>query len=118
MYLCSDSAMPLLSCTCLYNKVYVDGMLRFGLRLAPKIFNSVADVVEWCVAREGVEHIFHYLDDFAVVGPPDSDTCILYLHKLKSICIELGIPLATEKQDGPTPVITLLGIIITQQKES
>ena len=31
------------------------------------------------------EHIFHYLDDFAVVVPPDSDTCMLYLHKLKSI---------------------------------
>ena len=53
--------------------------------------------MEWCVVREGVEHIFHYLDDFAVVGPPDSDTCMLYLHKLKSICIELGIPLATRK---------------------
>ena len=98
------------------NKVYVDGMLPFGLRSAPKMFNSVADSVEWCVAREGVEHIFHYLDDFAVVGPPDSDTCMLYLHKLKSICIELGIPLATEKQDGPTPVITLLGIIIDTTK--
>ena len=98
------------------NKIYVDGMLLFGLRSAPKIFNSVADVVEWCVAREGVEHIFHYLDDFAVVGPPGSDTCMLYLHKLKSICMELGIPLATEKQDGPTPVITLLGIIIDTTK--
>ena len=98
------------------NKIYVDGMLPFGLRSAPKIFNSVADAVEWCVAREGVEHIFHYLDDFAVVGPPDSDTCMLYLHKLKSICVELGIPLATEKQDGPTPVITLLGIIIDTTK--
>ena len=98
------------------NKVYVDGMLPFGLRSAPKIFNSVADAVEWCVAREGVEHIFHYLDDFAVVGPLDSDTCMLYLHKLKSICIELGIPLATEKQDGHTPVITLLGIIIDTTK--
>ena len=28
------------------NKIYVDGMLPFGLRSAPKIFNSVADAVE------------------------------------------------------------------------
>ena len=61
------------------NKVYIDGMLPFGLRSAPKIFNSVADAVEWCVSREGVDYIFHYLDDFAVVGPPDSDTCRMYV---------------------------------------
>jgi len=57
------------------NQVYIDRMLPFGLRSAPKIFNSVADAVEWCVSREGVDYIFHYLDDFAVVGSPDSDTC-------------------------------------------
>ena len=45
----------------------MDGMLPFGLSSAPKIFNSVADALEWCVSREGVEFIFHYLDDFAVV---------------------------------------------------
>ena len=44
--------------------VYVDGMLPFGLRSAPKIFNAVADALEWCVAKQGVTHIFHYLDDF------------------------------------------------------
>ena len=56
------------------------------------------------------------MEDFAVVGPTDSDTCMLYLHKLKSIYMELGIPFAKEKQDGPTSVITLLGIIIDTTK--
>jgi len=60
------------------DKVYINGMLPFVLRSAPKIFNSVADVVEWCVSREGVDYIFHYLDDFAVVGPLDSDTCRMH----------------------------------------
>ena len=83
------------------NKIYVDGMLPFGLRSAPKIFNSVADAMEWCVARGGVKHIFHYWDDFAVVGPPHSDTCMLYLHKLKSISMELGISLTTESRMVP-----------------
>ena len=41
---------------------------------------------------------------------------MLYLRKLKSICIELGIPSGTEKQDSPTPVITLLGTIIDTTK--
>ena len=45
------------------DKIHVDGMLPFGLRSSPKIFNSVADVMDWYVVREGVEHIFYSLDD-------------------------------------------------------
>lgn len=52
--------------------IYIDGMLPFGLSSASKNFTAVADAVEWCVSQEGVELIFHYPDDFAVVGPPDS----------------------------------------------
>ena len=48
--------------------VYVDGMLPFGLQSAPKIFNAIADALEWCAKKEGVRYIFHYLDDFAIVG--------------------------------------------------
>ena len=91
---------------------YVDGMLPFGLRSAPKIFNAVADAMEWCIAQEGVEYIFHYLDDFAIVAPPESDLCRLWLCILKRVCAELGVPLAPEKQDGPTTVMQLLGITI------
>jgi len=64
------------------------------------------------VAQEGVEHIFHYLDDFAVLGPADTQVCLQSLLILKRVCAVLGIPLAQDKQDGPTAVMTLLGIII------
>ena len=30
-------------------KIYVDPYLPFGLRLAPKIFNAVADALCWCL---------------------------------------------------------------------
>ena len=90
--------------------VYVDGMLPFGLRSAPKIFNAVADALQWILTREGVELIFHYLDDFAVLGPPDSPQCQRALDILIEVCKLLNIPLAADKQDGPSAVITLLGI--------
>ena len=93
-------------------KIYIDRMLPFGLRSAPKVFNSVADAVEWCVAREGVDYVFHYLDDFAVVGPPDSPACLHHLLTLKGVCASLGIPLADEKECGPCTEIILLGIVI------
>ena len=48
--------------------IYIDPMLPFGLRSAPKIFNSLADGLEWYLRSLGVRHIFHYLDG-AAAGP-------------------------------------------------
>ncbi len=93
-------------------KLYVDGMLPFGLRSAPKNFNALADALEWVVVEEGVEHLYHYLDDFAMVGPPDSAACRHYLNTMAKVCHEMGVPLAQEKQEGPSTVITFLGIEI------
>ena len=94
------------------NKLYIDGMLPFGLRSAPKIFTAVADALEWCVHKRGVDYIFHYLDDFLVMGPPDSDMCKRSLELLISECNTLGVPLAPEKLEGPSSVLTFLGIEI------
>ena len=98
-------------------KLYVDGMLPFGLRSAPKLFNAVADALEWILAQEGITHIFHYLDDFAVVGPPDSPICQHALDTLVRKFAELNVPLAMEKLDGPSTVITFLGIEIDTSKQ-
>ena len=99
------------------DKVYVDGMLPFGLRSAQKIFNAVADAVEWCVANENVPAIYHYLDDFAVIGPPNSEECENSLQTLKLVCEDLGIPLVSEKQAGPSNNIEFLGIVIDTVKQ-
>ena len=93
-------------------RVYVDGMLPFGLRSAPKLFNAIADALEWCVTKRGVQHIYHYLDDFIVLGSPSTEECGAYLSTLQQVCQELGVPLAPEKQDGPAEVLTFLGIEI------
>ena len=47
-------------------------MLPFGLRSAPKIFNAVADALNWCLQRAGICFLQHYLDDFIIVAPPNS----------------------------------------------
>ena len=93
-------------------KVYIDGMLPFGLRSAPKLFNAVADALEWCVVQQGVRLIYHYLDDYVVLGSPGTEECGNYLFILQRVCHELGVPLAPEKQDGPAEVLTFLGIEI------
>ena len=49
-------------------KVYIDTVLPFGLRSAPKIFSSLADGLEWILIRRGVSVVIHYLDDFLTMG--------------------------------------------------
>ena len=52
---------------------YVDLALPFGLRSAPYIFNSVADLVEWILLNNyHLPDLLHYLDDFITAGPPNS----------------------------------------------
>ena len=90
----------------------MDAMLPLGLRSAPKIFTAVADALEWCVRHNHhIPFIDHYLDDFIVVGPPNSRACADALLALEE-CEHLGFPLAPEKKEGPASTITFLGILV------
>ena len=91
------------------DQCFCDGMLPFGLRSAPKLFTAFADALEWCIRQEGVENIYHYLDDFIVVGPPCSSQCQTDLDALERTCFRLGVPLAAHKQEGPTTKLTFTG---------
>ena len=39
---------------------YIDTMLPFGLRSAPKIFYALADALEWVLSQWGIESVLHY----------------------------------------------------------
>lgn len=93
-------------------KVYVDPMLPFGLRSAPKIFNAVADALNWHLHQSGIPLIRHYLDDFIIVAPPRSPQCAESLAILDRECSALGVPIADHKRDGPTTCLVFLGIEI------
>ena len=43
------------------------GWLPCGLRSVPKIFYTVVDALEWCIAKLGVTHISHNLDHLVAV---------------------------------------------------
>ena len=52
---------------------FIDLTLPFGLRSAPFIFNSVADMVKWILVNlHQVPDLLHYLDDFITAGPSQS----------------------------------------------
>ena len=92
-------------------KFYIDRCLPFGLRSAPFIFNQYADALEWILHHNySITELLHYLDDFLMVGPPTSQQCEQALAQILKLCAYLGFPIAVDKLEGPTTVITFLGI--------
>lgn len=84
--------------------------LPFGLRSAPLIFSAGADALEWVARSRGAERIFHYIDDFVMVAPPQSDASEYSLRTLLQTCDNLGMPITHEKTEGPSTRLTILGI--------
>ena len=90
--------------------VFVDSMLPFGLRSAPRIFTAVADGLVWIIRQQGVQMLEHYLDDLILLGPPSDPTCQQDLDILMSTCNELRVTLAEHKLQGPCTKLVVLGI--------
>ena len=81
--------------------VYIDTALPFGLRSAQKLFNAVADALEWCAKKNGAQLIWHYLDDFIMVGRAGTGECGFSNSVFHHVCGRLGVPLAVDKCEGP-----------------
>ena len=54
--------------------------------------------------------LLHYLDDFHTLGPPNSQTCQRNLHTCIQQFQDWGIPLHPDKLEGPSTLLTVLGI--------
>ena len=52
----------------------------------------------------------HYLDDFIFLGPPTSPKCGQNMKLALQTCQELGVPVAAHKCEGPSAILTFLGI--------
>ena len=91
---------------------YIDRALPFGLRSAPKIFNTLADFIAWVLSRQGIRHQLHYLDDFLFLGAPNSDQGQEFLTTALQSLDRLGIPVARHKTEGPMTTLAFLGILV------
>ena len=89
--------------------VYIDKVLPFGLRSAPKIFTAVADALQWILIQKGVKTVLHYLDDFILVSGSLVEASY-QKNILISTCRALGVPLEPSKLEGPATCLQFLGI--------
>ena len=92
---------------------FIELRLRFGLRSSVFIFNSCADALEWILRNKYyLKVLSHYLDDFFTAGPEDSSQCQSNLTIIQQVIDKLDVLLAPDKLEGPTTVLTYLGIEI------
>ena len=91
---------------------YIDTALPFGLRSALKVFSAVADALLWAMHQEGVTHGLHYLDDFLFVDRASTKFGESQLLRALHTCQVIGVPVAPDKVQHPTNVLTFLGIEI------
>ena len=57
-------------------------------------------------------YVDHYLDDFVTFGIAGSDDCAQSLETIQRVCHALGVPLATEKMEGPAARLVFFSIEI------
>ena len=98
------------------NSIYIDTVLPFGLRSAPKVFSALADTLEWILFNNEVSHVLHYLDDFFTAGAANTSECKHNLDTIIRLCEKLGFPLAAEKIEGPSLQLIFLGILLDSHK--
>ncbi len=93
------------------NTFFVDLALPFGLRSAPFIFNSIAEMVEWILKSNYlIKYLLHYLDDFLSLAPAGSSECADSVVIARSVFSRLELPLHPSKCEGPTTVLIFLGV--------
>ena len=69
--------------------LYINTVLPFGLRSAPKIFNAITAGLQWIETKRGVSFLDHFLDDFITVAASEDD-CARNLYLLETTCSVLS----------------------------
>ncbi|XP_070608807.1 uncharacterized protein [Erythrolamprus reginae] len=98
---------------------YVDRALPMGCSVSCSLFESFSTFLEWALRRQsGLGTVVHYLDDFLLAGPAHSEQCFALMRDFEALCAQLGVPLASEKTEGPATRITFLGIELDSEEQS
>ena len=58
--------------------------------------------MQWIFEQRGVATVIHYLDDFLLLGAPESAECQEALRTALEWCRRLGILIAVHKTEGPS----------------
>ena len=92
-------------------------LYHFGLRSSPFIFNQFAVSLNWILTNVWrLPHVMHYLDDFLDVCPPSMDLAMRHKTLILDMFSYLNVPIAPEKVEGPSTVLTFLGLELDSEQ--
>lgn len=95
---------------CYNGKFYFDKALPFGASISCITFERFSRFLEFSVKSNlTTAKLIHYLDDF-LGGDKTSESCSQALKIFENTMSEFGVPLATEKTEGPTEILVFLGL--------
>ena len=98
---------------CVNGSFYYDKCMPMGCSISCVTFERFSTFLEYCARKVAKsDNILHYLDDFFFAGCADSSDCARALRSFQVICKKFGVPLASDKTEGPATRITFLGLAI------
>ena len=99
----------------LIKQYFVDTVLPFGLRSAPKLFDDFASALQHIMCKRGVTYVNHYLDDFITMDS-SYDTCRNNLKVMLETCEDVGFGVNYKKVEDPTTELEFLGIVLDTKR--
>lgn len=97
---------------CIDRQFYFDRCMPMGCSVSCAVFERFSSFLQACCRRiASSQCILHYLDDFFFAGK-SADECSHLMWCFKAMCERFGVPIASEKTEGPVQVITYLGLEI------
>ena len=73
----------------------------------------LADLLAWIAQNAGVSYLIHYLDGYLTIELPTLTVCYCNMDAFVSLCVEVGVPIATDKLEGPSTSLSFLRIFWT-----
>ena len=93
------------------DQFYYDTCLPMGASSSCAIFEKFSSSLEWIAnSHLNIPYIVHILDDFLIIGPPNSSQCFDNLKMFLAFCKYVGIPIKEEKTVYPCKIITFMGL--------
>ncbi|XP_041464356.1 uncharacterized protein LOC121415240 [Lytechinus variegatus] len=97
---------------CVDGEYFYDKCLPMGCAISCAHFERFSTFLESCCRNlANTDRILHYLDDFFFAGA-SREECESSMRHFLAMCEAFGVPIASEKTEGPVSSITFLGLEI------
>ena len=91
--------------------------MPFGCSIACCTWEVFATFLEFCVSRQApVGRLLHYLDDYLFWGHSGNQSMCLHYVRFCDKMNSLGVPIASDKTEGPTTKLVFLGLKLDSEE--